>query len=112
MATREECLAAILEVVERFNDHDAGGKRERVPQRTVGCTILDLDVTYRGRLDRGFIVGVAESQEHQADIRILCTSDDLVAMVNRDVGFAHLYSTGRVRIDATLRDLIRLRSLA
>ena len=112
MATQEDCLAAILEAVERFNSHDAGSKRERVPERTVGCTILDLDVTYRGRLEQGFIVGVAKSEEHQADIRILCHSDDLVAMVNREVGFAHLYSTGRVRIDASLRDLIRLRSLA
>jgi hypothetical protein len=112
MATQEVCLAAILEAVERFNAHDAGSKRERVPERTVGCTILDLDVTYRGRLEQGFIVGVAESLEHQADIRIICSSDDLVAMVNREVRFAHLYSTGRVRIDASLRDLIRLRSLA
>ena len=111
MASQEDCLAAILEVVERFNAHEAGKKRERVPERSVGCTILDLDVTYRALLRDGFIVGVAESEVHEADIRLLCSSDDLVGMVNRELNFAHLYSSGRVRIDASFRDLIRLRSL-
>lgn len=112
MASQEECLAAILEVVDRFNAHDAGRKRQRLPERSVGCTILDLDVTYRGELQDGFLIGICESEAHEADIRLVCSSDDLVGMVNRTLNFAHLYSTGRVRIDASLRDLIRLRALA
>lgn len=112
MATQDDCLAAVLQAVERFNEHDAGNRREKVPARSVGCTILDLDVTYSGRLEGGYIVGVAQSRTHKADIRVICNSDDLVAMVNRELGFAHLYSTGRVRIDASIRDLIRLRALA
>ena len=45
MATPEECFAAIMSVVERFNSIDAGRKRERIPPRSVGCTLLDLDIT-------------------------------------------------------------------
>jgi len=111
MATQEQCLAAIDEAVERFNSIDAGDKRQRVPERTVGCTILDLDVTYRGRLVDGFLVEVAETEEHAADMRLLCNSDDLVAMVNRELRFSHAWSTGQVRIDASIRDLIRFRAL-
>lgn len=111
MATQDQCLAAITIVVDRFNGHDAGSKRQRIPQRSVGCTILDLDVTYRGRIVGGFIVDVEQSQTHTADIRVICTSDDLVGIVNGDISFAHAWSTGRVRLDAGLRDLMRLRSL-
>jgi hypothetical protein len=112
MATQEECLVAITMAVARFNAHDAGAKREKIPARTVGCTILDLDVTYRGRLVDGFLVEVAKSAAHQADIRVLCSSDDLVDLVSGDLGFAHAWSSGRVRLDASLRDLIRFRALA
>ncbi len=111
MAAREDCFAAIVEVVDRFNAHDAGRKRERIPARSVGCTILDLDVTYRGHLEDGYVVRVAESDEHSADIRVVCSSDDLVGMVRGDLSFAHLFSTGRVRLDASIRDLMRLRAL-
>ena len=111
MATLEQCQAAIEEAVERFNSIEAGDKRHRVPERTVGCTVLDLDVTYRGRLVDGFLVEVAESEEHAADMRLLCNSDDLVAMVNRELRFSHAWSTGQVRIDASIRDLIKFRAL-
>jgi putative sterol carrier protein len=112
MATQEDCLEAILTVVERFNSHDAGKKRERIPSRSVGCTILDLDITYCGKTVDGYVVDVARSATHSADLRVLCTSDDLIDLVNGDLSFAHAWSTGRVRLDASLRDLIRLRSLA
>ena len=112
MATQEACLAAINTVVERVNTHDAGQKRERVPERSVGCTILDLDVTYVGRVVSGYIVDVKPSRTHSADMRLICNSDDLVAMVDGELKFSHAWSTGRVRIDASMRDLLRLRSLA
>lgn len=112
MATQEECLIVITDVVQRFNDHDAGNKRDRLPTRTVGITILDLDVTYKADLVAGYIVDVRLSQSHNADIRLLCSSDDLLGMVNGEVSFPHAWSTGRVRIDASLRDLIKLRALA
>ena len=39
------------------------------------------------------------------------SSDDLVAMTNRELSFAHAWATGRVRLDASFRDLLRLRAL-
>jgi hypothetical protein len=111
MATQEECHAAVLVVVERFNSHDAGRRRQRIPDRSVACTLLDLDVTFGGRLHEGFIVDVARSQTHSADLRVLCSSDDLLALVGGELGFAHALSTGRVRLDASIRDVLRFRAL-
>lgn len=111
MATEEECLAAVRSAVDRFNSHDAGAKRQRIPARSVGVTILDLDVTLKGDLVGGYLVEVRRSASHQADIRLLCSSDDLVGMVQGEVAFTNAWATGRVRLDASFRDLLKLRSL-
>lgn len=111
MASQEECLQALLQVADRFNAHDVGRKRERIPDRTVGCTLLDLDATYCSQLNGGFLSQVTLSPQHEADIRIICTSDDLIDMINGDLSFSQAFSTGRVRLDAGLRDLLRLRAL-
>lgn len=39
------------------------------------------------------------------------TGDDLVAMVGGDLNFAKAWASGRVRLEAGFRDLLRLRSL-
>lgn len=111
MATQEACFAAICTVVARFNDLDVGHKRTRIPERTVGCTVLDLDVTYVGTLDGGYLVDIRESRDHESDMRLICASDDLIALVDGELKFSHAWSTGRVRIDASMRDLIRMRAL-
>jgi len=111
MATQEQCSAAVSDVVERFNSHDAGPKRQRVPRRSVAVTVLDLDVTYKGDLIDGYIVDVRRSTTHRADLRLLCTSDDLLGLVAGEIPFVHAWSSGRIRIDASIVDLIKLRAL-
>jgi hypothetical protein len=39
------------------------------------------------------------------------TSDDLVALVSGRLSFAPAWATGRVKLEAGLRDLLRLKSL-
>lgn len=112
MATQQQCLAALTDIADRFNSHDAGKKRDRLPQRSVGVTILDLDITYKAELVGGYLTPIRQSQTHQADIRVLCSSDDLIALINGDLAFPNAWSTGRVRVDASFRDLMKLRALA
>jgi len=111
MATEQECLAAITMMTDRFNTHDAGNKRERVPRRSIGVTVLDLDITVRGDLVDGYLVNVVTDRNHKADMRLICQSDDLIAMVDGELPIAQAWSSGRVRIDASLRDMMRMRAL-
>lgn len=111
MASEAQCFAAVSTVVERFNSHDAGKKRQRVPKRSVGVTVLDLDITFKGDLVDGYLVDLRRSSSHQADLRLLCSSDDLIGLVEGEIPFAHAWSTGRIRIDASIFDLMKLRSL-
>jgi hypothetical protein len=39
------------------------------------------------------------------------TSDDLLAMHRGDLPFSRAYAAGRVRLDASVTDLLRLRAL-
>jgi hypothetical protein len=49
--------------------------------------------------------------EGQADVRITMTSDQLLALAAGDDDFLHAWLRGRVTVSASMRDLLRLRSL-
>ena len=110
MATAEQCDRAIDEVVGRVNAVDPE-RTSHIPDRTLGCTVLDLDRTYTARLESGRITDVQVERGAQPQIRLLCSSDDLLLLVDGDLSFAHAWATGRIHLDASLRDMLRMRAL-
>ena len=111
MATLRECRAAVRVLAARLAAAD-GKVRDHVQDRTVSCRLTDLDVTIRGRLSDGELVDVTEAVSSEpAQIRLTMTSDDLVDLVDGRLSFPHAWATGRLKLDASLRDLLRLRAL-
>ncbi|OSP42176.1 sterol-binding protein [Streptomyces sp. 13-12-16] len=114
MATIEECRTAL----DRFSDDMAGAEGDvraaAAMDRSVSCHITDLDVTFAGRLTGGRIE-VHETfpgpPRERAQIRLAMTGDDLLALVDGELHFAKAWGSGRVRLEAGLRDLFRLRKL-
>jgi putative sterol carrier protein len=47
----------------------------------------------------------------KADIRLTMSSDDLLALTSGQLSFAPAWASGRVKLEAGLRDMLRLRSL-
>jgi putative sterol carrier protein len=47
----------------------------------------------------------------KADIRLTMTSDDLIALTEGKLHFGPAWATGRVKLEAGLRDLLRLRKI-
>lgn len=114
MATTEECRSAL----EKLSDNMAGANgdvREAAAlDRSLSCRITDLDVTFVGRLQGGRIEVQDTLQgppREKAEIRLTMTGDDLVAMVVGELNFAKAWGSGRVKLEAGLRDLFRLRKL-
>ncbi|WP_306323960.1 MULTISPECIES: SCP2 sterol-binding domain-containing protein [unclassified Streptomyces] len=114
MATTEECRAAL----EKLSDNMAGAEGDvraaTALDRSVTCRITDLDVTFSGRLTDGRIAvhdTYAGPPAYKAQIRLAMTGDDLVAMVNGELNFAKAWASGRVKLEASFRDLLRLRTL-
>ncbi len=111
MASLEQCRAAIDELGERLSRVDAAARAEHIPDRTLACTVLDLDVTFTGRLHQGDLVDITTDPAAPAQIRLVVSSDDLMDLVDGRLSFAHAWSSGRLHLDASLRDLLRLRAL-
>ncbi|MFI8105760.1 SCP2 sterol-binding domain-containing protein [Streptomyces sp. NPDC086023] len=114
MATIEECRTALDQLSDNLARADKDVRGAAALDRSLSCHITDLDTTFTGRLENGRIrvVGTEPGRPHErAEIRLAMTGDDLVAMVDGRLNFAAAWASGRVRLEAGFRDLLRLRSL-
>ncbi|GAA3469134.1 MULTISPECIES: SCP2 sterol-binding domain-containing protein [Nonomuraea] len=114
MATLEECRAALGKLVEQFDDIDAESRAKHVVERTVSCRVSDLDVMFYGRLHHDGLDPFDERPPvdgRPADVKLTITSDDLIALVDGELDLARALLGGRVKIDASFGDLLRLRRL-
>ncbi|WP_138908785.1 SCP2 sterol-binding domain-containing protein [Streptomyces chryseus] len=115
MATTEECRGALDTLSDNLARADDDGVRSAAAlDRSLSCHVTDLDVTFTGRLADGRI-DVRDTHDgpprERAEIRLAMTGDDLVAMVGGELNLARAWASGRVRLEAGFRDLIRLRKL-
>ncbi|MDG9718172.1 sterol-binding protein [Streptomyces sp. DH24] len=114
MATIEECRAALEKLSDNMADAEGDVRAAAALDRSVSCRITDLDVTFVGRLTGGRIDvhdTVQGPPPERAQIRLALAGDDLVALVDGELHFARAWGSGRVRLEAGLRDLLRLRKL-
>ncbi|WP_369779075.1 SCP2 sterol-binding domain-containing protein [Streptomyces sp. R33] len=114
MATIDECRAALHQLSGNLARAEGNVRGAAVLDRSLSCHITDLDQTFTGRLHGGRIRVDAVSPgppAAKADIRLAMTGDDLVAMVAGELKFAKAWASGRVRLEAGFRDLLRLKSL-
>ncbi len=111
MATQQECEQALRELSTIIA---GSGDSARTLERSVSCQITDLGVTFAGELRDGRLEDVAQTDEAhpgKADIRLRTTSDNLISLVDGSLGFAAAWSSGRLRVDASIMDLLRLRKM-
>ena len=111
MATVEECEAAMHKLAERLKSPDAAQARGKMIDRSISCHLRDLDVTFGGRLRDGEIVDIHRTLTPDGQLKLSTTSDDLVALVDGQLNFAKAWASGRLKVDANVFDLIKLRSL-
>jgi hypothetical protein len=114
MATTQECRSALDKLSDNLANADGAVRGAAALDRSLSCHITDLDITFTGRLDTGRIKVLDTLQgapRDKAQIRLAMKGDDLVAMVNGELNFAKAWASGRVRLEAGFRDLLRLRTL-
>jgi hypothetical protein len=110
MASIEACQAAVAHLAELLSG--AGdGVRAHAEARTVSCRLTDLDTTISGRLEGGRLTDVSLQERPPAQLRLTMTSDDLIDLTEGRLSFPRAWASGRIKLDASLRDLVRLRSL-
>jgi hypothetical protein len=114
MARIEECRTALEKLSDNMANAEGEARDAAALDRSVSCHITDLDVTFVGRLTGGRI-DVRDTVEgpppQRAQIRLAMTGDDLIALVGGELNFATAWGSGRVKLEAGLLDLFRLRKL-
>ncbi|WP_194921597.1 alkyl sulfatase C-terminal domain-containing protein [Catenulispora rubra] len=108
MATIEECREALKEFAGKLGEMDESNKNL---VRTVSLRVPDLDVTFHGTLREGTLEDVTTEPRDRAQIRLTINSDDLISLVAGELNFASAWARGRVKLEASFSDLLRLRKL-
>ena len=112
MATVDECRAALEQLATRMADvDDEGTRRHSSLNRTLSCHLTDLGATFSGALRDGHIQDITLAEAPRAQIRLTLSSDDLLALVAGELHFAGAWAKGRLKVEASMRDLLKLRSL-
>ena len=112
MKSAEECREALQKLASRLSELNPADREAYFGNRTMSVTIPDLGVTFATKLDSGdAAVWEAGPGEPPADIRLTANSDEVVSLAESPMNIARAWVAGRVKIDASMKDLLRLRKL-
>ena len=112
MTSAEECREALQKLAGRLSEMSPAERDQYFGNRKISVTIPDLGVTYVTVLGTGNDpVREATPGERPADIRITAKSDEVIALAEQPMNIARAWMTGRVKIEASMKDLFRLRRL-
>jgi hypothetical protein len=111
MATKDACEAALLELAQRLDGVPDSMKKRHSVDRTITCYLPDLHITYSGRISDGALCDICEGPVPGAHIRLTVSSDDLVAVTSGELPFTSAWTSGRLRIEASMLDMLRLRAI-
>ena len=121
MATKQECEAALRRLAGRLDDVEESLRRRHAPERTISCRLPDLGLCFSGRLHNGALVALtdapdaapgARSPAADAQIRLTMSSDDLVAVSDGALPVSEAWVNGRVKVEASVLDLLKMSGLA
>jgi SCP-2 sterol transfer family protein len=112
MTTAEECRTALQKLVGRLSELNPTERDQYFGNRTISVTVPDLQITFVSVLGTGDdLVREAAPGEPPADIRLTAKSDEVVALAEQPMNIARAWMSGRVKIEASVKDLFRLRRL-
>ena len=112
MNSAEECREALQKLAARLSELSPADREQYFGNRTISVTIPDLNVTFVSVLGSGDDpVREAAPGEPPADIRMTAKSDEVIALAGQPMNIARAWVTGRIKIEASMKDLFRLRRL-
>jgi len=112
MKSAEQCREALQKLASRMSELSPADRDEYFGNRTISVTIPDLGVTFETKLGSGDdAVHEVGPGEPPADIRLTADSDEVVSLAETPMNIARAWVGGRVKIEASMKDLFRLRRL-
>jgi SCP-2 sterol transfer family len=112
MASAEECRVALQKLASRLSELSPDEREQYFGNRTMSVTIPDLGITYVTLLGSGADpVREVAPGEPPSDIRMTASSDEVISLAEQPMNIARAWMSGRVKIEASMKDLFRLRRL-
>ena len=113
MATAEECRQALESLTGRLAELDPEEREANLVDRVISVTVPDLGITFMTHLgpDGASPVTVANGSDGPAQVRFTAKSDDLVALAEDPGSLGRAWLSGRLKVQASIFDLLRLRKL-
>ena len=108
-----KAVQALETLAGRISDLDPRTRAANLADRSISVTVTDLGVTFVSQLgpDGAGPVTEARPGAEPAHIRFRTQSDELIAIAADPRRFVRAWLTGRVKVEASLSDLLRLRKL-
>jgi predicted lipid carrier protein YhbT len=112
VATLQAVEQAVHSLLERLAEVDPDVRRKYAVERTVACRVRDLDIVFLASFDdEGSIRDLRTAERGDGQVKLSATSDDLIALIEGRLSVPTAWATGKLRIDASMLDLLKLRSL-
>ena len=113
MASAEECREALQTLSGRLADMSPQDRASYFGTRSMSCHVTDLGVTFVTRFTDNGAEPVIEAKpdDPPADIKLTASSDDVISLSATPANIARMWIAGRVKVQASMRDLLALRKL-
>jgi hypothetical protein len=111
VATVEEVEEVLGDLLSKLGDVDPNTRAIMPTRRTIEARCPDLDYVRHAEWRDGKLLLLDEPLDRRPDIRISVRSDDLLAIAHGELPFGRAYAANKVRLDASMTDLLRLRAV-
>jgi predicted lipid carrier protein YhbT len=112
VATIDQVEGTFADLIARLDVLDSRQRAMLPSRRTLQATCPDLDASWHATWRNGHFSDVVDGPvDGRPDIRIRLDSDDLVELAAGRLDFGRAMAEGRVRVDASMTDLLRLRAV-
>lgn len=110
MASEAECDAAVRSLIDLLAQVDPDTRARYVLDRSVSLRVSDLGVTWSARLSDEGLTDLRTGDDEKAQLRLTVSSEDFLALVDGRLAIGTAFATGKVRVQGSPLDLLRLRS--
>jgi hypothetical protein len=115
VATKRQVETKLRELINRLGQTDEGmaALADALPEpRIIEVHVPDLDETFWTELASGKMGTLHAGAPDRADIRLKAQSDDLIEVLDGRRSMFSSYVAGRMKVEASFADILRLRKLA
>jgi hypothetical protein len=111
MATLDQVETILIDLLRRLGQVDDTTRAMLPSRRTIEARCPDLDLVRYAEWRRGDLELLDDPPTRRPDIRISVHSDDLLRIAAGELTFSRAVASNRLRLDASMSDLLRLRAV-